>query len=183
MIKLFVDSTSSITQAEKEKYGVEIDFRPFIKVEPLTSKEFRQQTITSLDHTAVIFTARTAIDHFFNLCEELRVTIPETMKYFCMTEAIAVYLQKYIVYRKRKIFFGNPVVAVHHVQDVIHPTRAGVHRTHHTVGEFISCLVNPRRIHEYDLIIVFRQYPQNAVTGGLGFRRNNAHFFPNHHVD
>ena len=90
-----------------EKYGVEIDFRPFIKVEPLTSKEFRQQKITILDHTAVIFTARTAIDHFFNLCEELRVTIPETMKYFCMTEAIAVYLQKYIVYRKRKIFFGQ----------------------------------------------------------------------------
>ena len=90
-----------------EKYGVEIDFRPFIKVEPLTSKEFRQQRISILDYTAVIFTARTAIDHFFHLCEELRVTIPETMKYFCMTEAIAVYLQKYIVYRKRKIFYGQ----------------------------------------------------------------------------
>lgn len=90
-----------------EKYGVEIDFRPFIKVEPLNSKEFRQQKVSILDHTAVIFTARTAIDHFFQLCEELRVAIPETMKYFCMTEAIAVYLQKYIVYRKRKIFFGQ----------------------------------------------------------------------------
>lgn len=90
-----------------EKYGVEIDFRPFIKVEPLSSKEFRQQKVSILDHTAVIFTARTAIDHFFHLCEELRITIPETMKYFCMTEAIAVYLQKYIVYRKRKIFFGQ----------------------------------------------------------------------------
>ena len=80
-----------------EKYGVEIDFRPFIKVEPLSSKEFRQQKISILDHTAVVFTAPTAIDHCF----------PETMKYFCMTEAIAVYLQKYIVYRKRKIFFGQ----------------------------------------------------------------------------
>lgn len=90
-----------------EKYGVEINFRPFIKVEPISAKEFRQQKISILDHTAVIFTARTAIDHFFHLCEELRVTIPETMKYFCMTEAIAVYLQKYIVYRKRKIFFGQ----------------------------------------------------------------------------
>jgi uroporphyrinogen-III synthase len=90
-----------------EKYGVEIDFRPFIKVEPLNSKEFRQQKVSILDHSAVIFTARTAIDHFFHLCEELRVSIPETMKYFCMTEAIAVYLQKYIVYRKRKIFFGQ----------------------------------------------------------------------------
>lgn len=90
-----------------EKYGVEIDFRPFIKVEPLSAKEFRQQRIAILDFSAIIFTARTAIDHFFNLCEELRVTIPETMKYFCMTEAIAVYLQKYIVYRKRKIFYGS----------------------------------------------------------------------------
>ncbi len=89
-----------------EKFGVEIDFRPFIKVEPVSAKEFRQQRITILDYSAVVFTARTAIDHFFNLCEELRVTIPETMKYFCMTEAIAVYLQKYTVYRKRKIFFA-----------------------------------------------------------------------------
>ncbi|MCC8094391.1 MAG: uroporphyrinogen-III synthase [Tannerellaceae bacterium] len=90
-----------------EKYGVEIDFRPFIKVEPVSSKEFRQQRITILDYTAVVFTARTAIDHFFHLCKELRVAIPETMKYFCMTEAIAVYLQKYTVYRKRKIFFAQ----------------------------------------------------------------------------
>lgn len=90
-----------------EKYGVHIDFRPFIKVEALSSKEFRQQKISILDHTAVVFTARTAIDHFFHLCDELRIAIPETMKYFCMTEAIAVYLQKYIVYRKRKIFFGQ----------------------------------------------------------------------------
>lgn len=89
------------------KYGVHIDFRPFIKVEPLSSKEFRQQKVSILDHTAVVFTARTAIDHFFHLCEELRVAIPETMKYFCMTEAIAVYLQKYIIYRKRKIFYGQ----------------------------------------------------------------------------
>jgi len=90
-----------------EKYGVEIDFRPFIKVEAIAAKDFRQQRIAILDYSAVIFTARTAIDHFFNLCEELRVTVPETMKYFCMTEQIAVYLQKYIVYRKRKIFYGT----------------------------------------------------------------------------
>lgn len=90
-----------------ERYGVEIDFRPFIKVEPLSAKEFRQQRINILDYSAIIFTARTAIDHFFHLCEELRVIIPETMKYFCVTEAIAVYLQKYTVYRKRKIFFAS----------------------------------------------------------------------------
>ena len=90
-----------------KNYGVEIVFRPFIKVEGLTSKEFRQQKISIPDFTAVIFTARTAIDHFFRLCEEMRITIPDTMKYFCTTESIALYLQKYTVYRKRKIFHGD----------------------------------------------------------------------------
>ena len=89
-----------------EKYGVKIDFRPLIKVESLSAKEFRQQKVSILDHTAVIFTSRHAIDHFFNLCTEMRVTIPETMKYFCVTEAVALYIQKYVQYRKRKIFFG-----------------------------------------------------------------------------
>lgn len=89
------------------KYGVEIEFRPFIKVEGLSSKEFRQAKVSISDFTAVIFTARTAIDHFFRLCEEMRITIPDTMKYFCTTEAIALYLQKYTIYRKRKIFYGT----------------------------------------------------------------------------
>lgn len=87
-----------------ERYGLKIDFRPFIKVDPVYAKEFRQQKISILDYSAVIFTARTAIDHFFRLCEEMRITIPETMKYFCVTEQVALYLQKYIVYRKRKVF-------------------------------------------------------------------------------
>lgn len=90
-----------------EKYGVKIDFRPFIKVESVTPKEFRQQKVSILDHTAVLFTSRHAIDHFFHLCGELRVAIPETMKYFCVTETVALYIQKYVQYRKRKIFFGN----------------------------------------------------------------------------
>ena len=89
-----------------EKYGVEIVFRPFIKVESLSAKEFRQQKVSILDHTAVVFTSRHAIDHFFTLCTELRVTIPETMKYFCSSEQIALYIQKYVQYRKRKVFFG-----------------------------------------------------------------------------
>ena len=89
-----------------EKYGVDIDFRPFIKIESLSPKEFRQQKVSILDYTAVIFTSRHAIDHFFSLCTEMRVVIPETMKYFCVTEAIALYIQKYVQYRKRKIFFG-----------------------------------------------------------------------------
>ncbi|MBQ8501792.1 MAG: uroporphyrinogen-III synthase [Bacteroides sp.] len=89
-----------------EKHGVEVVFRPFIKVESLSAREFRQQKVTILDHTAVVFTSRHAIDHFFHLCTELRVVIPETMKYFCVSESIALYIQKYVQYRKRKIFFG-----------------------------------------------------------------------------
>ena len=94
-----------------QKYGLKIDFRPFIHVEGVSSKEFRQQKINILDHTAVIFTSKTAVDHFFRICEEVRVTVPETMKYFCITESVALYLQKYIVYRKRKIFYGNNTFA------------------------------------------------------------------------
>lgn len=93
------------------KYGVNIDFQPFFRVEPLSAKEFRAQKINILDYTAIVFTARTTIDAFFRLCEELRITVPETMKYFCVSEAIALYLQKHIVYRKRKIFFGNGTAA------------------------------------------------------------------------
>lgn len=89
------------------RHGVEMVFRPFIKVEGLSAREFRQQKINITDFSAVIFTARTAIDHFFRLCEEMRLTIPDTMKFFCTTESIALYLQKYIVYRKRKIFHGE----------------------------------------------------------------------------
>lgn len=88
------------------KYGINIDFRPFIKVEAISSKEFRQQKVSILDYSAIIFTSRHAIDHFFTLCEEIRVVIPETMKYFCVSEAVALYIQKYVQYRKRKIFFG-----------------------------------------------------------------------------
>jgi uroporphyrinogen-III synthase len=89
------------------KHGVEIDFRPFIKVECISAKEFRQQKVAILDYTAVIFTSRHAIEHFFYLCSELRISVPETMKYFCVTETIALYIQKYVQYRKRKIFFGR----------------------------------------------------------------------------
>ncbi|MEF9930741.1 MAG: uroporphyrinogen-III synthase [Bacteroidales bacterium] len=93
------------------KYGLNIDFKPFFRVEPLNAKEFRAQKINILDFTAIVFTARTTIDAFFHLCEELRINVPETMKYFCNSEAIALYLQKHIIYRKRKIFFGNGTTA------------------------------------------------------------------------
>ncbi|AHW59366.1 uroporphyrinogen-III synthase [Draconibacterium orientale] len=90
-----------------EKNGLKIDFRPFIQVEGVPAKEFRQTRTQILEHTAVIFTSRTAIDHFFRIAQELRITVPDSMKYFCISEATAFYLQKYIVYRKRKIFYAD----------------------------------------------------------------------------
>lgn len=93
-----------------EKNNVKIDFRPFSHVEGVSCKDFRKQRIDILLHTAIIFNSKTAIDHFFRMCGELRIIVPDTMKYFCISEAIAFYLQKYIIYRKRKIFFGDGTI-------------------------------------------------------------------------
>ena len=91
----------------EKQFGVNFVFRPFFKVEGLSAKEFRQEKISILDHTAIVFTSRNAIDHFFRLAKEMRLTIPDTMKYFCITETVALYIQKYVQYRKRKVFFGE----------------------------------------------------------------------------
>ena len=91
----------------QSKFGAEIDFHPFFIMKPLSAKEFRAEKINLPDYTAVVFSSRLAIDAYFKLCEEMRFKVPETMKYFCSTEAVAMYLQKHIVYRKRKIFFGD----------------------------------------------------------------------------
>lgn len=89
-----------------EKYGIDLVFRPFIRVDPMPARDFRAQKVSILEHTAIVFTSRHGIDHFFNLCKEMRITIPEDMKYFCKSELIALYIQKYAVYRKRKVFFS-----------------------------------------------------------------------------
>ena len=94
-------------QAVSEKFGVSFLFRPFYLIEPLSSREFRAQRLNIADFTAIVFSSRHAIDAFFALAEQMRVKIPETLKYFCTTELVAMYLQKHIVYRKRKIFFGD----------------------------------------------------------------------------
>ena len=88
-----------------KKYNLDLVFRPFIKVEPMSAKDFRQQKVSVQGHTAVVFTSRHAIDHFFALCKELRVSIPEDMKYFCISEQVSLYIQKFVQYRKRKNFF------------------------------------------------------------------------------
>lgn len=159
-----------------EKYGVKIDFRPFIKVESLSAKEFRQQKVSILDHTAIVFTSRHAIDHFFNLCVELRVTIPETMKYFCTSETIALYIQKYVQYRKRKVFFGAtgkftdlvPLMVKHNTEKYFVPM-SDVHndevkdlldknKIQHTEAVMYRTVSNdfkPEEMSDYDMLVFF----------------------------
>ena len=88
------------------KYSVQLDFQPFILLEGIPAREFRKQKIEIQNYTAVIFTSRNAIDHFFRTCEEMKVSVSQDTKYFCTTEAVALYLQKFILYRKRKVFYG-----------------------------------------------------------------------------
>jgi uroporphyrinogen-III synthase len=90
-----------------EKYKLRIDFRPFIHIEGVASQEFRSQRVNLPEHTAIILTSKNAVDHFFRIAEETRFSVPDDMKYFCISEAVALYLQKYVTYRKRKIFFGK----------------------------------------------------------------------------
>jgi uroporphyrinogen-III synthase len=90
-----------------EKQKVKIDFRPFIHVEGVSAKDIRQQKVDLNNYTAIILTSRNAVDHFFRVAEEMRFKVPDTMKYFCQSEAVAFYLQKYVVYRKRKIYVGK----------------------------------------------------------------------------
>jgi uroporphyrinogen-III synthase len=89
-----------------KRYGVELAFHPFIILEPIASKDFRKQKIDIASYSAVIFTSRHAIDHFFRMCEEMKINVSQDTKYFCITEAVALYLQKFILYRKRKVFYG-----------------------------------------------------------------------------
>ena len=101
-----------------EKYKLKIDFRPFIHVEGIGAQEFRAQKVNIPEHTAVILTSKAAVDHFFRISEETRFAVPDTMKYFCISEAVALYLQKYVTYRKRKIFFGKQTI-----EDLIEPIK------------------------------------------------------------
>lgn len=157
------------------KYGVEVVFRPFIKVEGLSAKEFRQSRIQIPDYTAIIFTARTAIDHFFRLCKEMRINVPETLKYFCISETIAHYLQKYIVYRKRKIFFSEtgkidgliPLIEKHNKETYLMPVsdahdskasaldERGIKYTQAVMYRTVSNDFTPDEKLDYDMLIFF----------------------------
>ena len=158
------------------KYEVTIDFKQFIKVESVSSKEFRQQKVTILDHTAIVFTSRHAIDHFFGLCAELRVAIPDGMKYFCVSETIALYIQKYVQYRKRKVFFGDngkmeglvPLMVKHKTEKYFVPLSSvhndeiaqmlDEHKLQHTEAVMyrtVSHIYEPSELEGYDMMIFF----------------------------
>jgi len=138
------------------RYDVEFVFRPFIKVEGITAKEFRAQKISILEHTAIVFTSRHAIDHFFTLAKEMRLTIPEDMKYFCVTETISLYIQKYVQYRKRKVFFGTtgkiddliPTMAKHKQEKYLVPM-SDVH------NDNISQMLDAKKL-QHDECVMYR---------------------------
>ena len=158
-----------------EKHNVQIDFCSFIKVEGLTAKEFRQQKVSILDHTAIVFLSRHAIDHFFTLCKELRVTIPDDMKYFCLSETISLYIQKYVQYRKRKVHFGNghiqdlePLFAKYKTEKFFVPasnvhnddlnalfSKYGIQHSQAEMYRTVSTEIAPEYIKSFDMLIFF----------------------------
>jgi uroporphyrinogen-III synthase len=183
-----------------EKYGVTIDFQPFFVIEPLTSREFRSYRINITDFTAVIFSSRTMIDAFFQLCEELRIKVSEGMKYFCTTEAVAMYLQKHIVYRKRKIFFGDgtpsSVIAQigtkHKGEKFLIATsedapNSGLVKAFETSGlDFQSCVfVKPvyqdlkqTDINKYDMVVLYNRADVKSLYESYPeFKQENIKFF------
>ena len=159
-----------------KKHKVEFVFHPFIKIERLTPREFREQKVQVLDHTAIVFNSRHAIDHFFNLCKEMRIAIPEDMKYFGISETVALYIQKYVQYRKRKVFFGATgkmedlvtVMAKHKTENYLFP-QSDVHsdeahlmmeakKLKHTECVMYRTVSNPLPTdHEfdYDMVVLF----------------------------
>ena len=158
-----------------EKHNVQIDFCSFIKVEGVTAKEFRQQKVSILDHTAIVFLSRHAIDHFFTLCKELRVTIPDDMKYFCLSETISLYIQKYVQYRKRKVHFGNghiqdlePLFAKYKTEKFFVPSsnvhnddlnqlfdKYGIQHSQAEMYRTVSTEIAPEYIKSFDMLIFF----------------------------
>jgi uroporphyrinogen-III synthase len=158
-----------------KKYKVNIDFQKFIKIQGIKAVEFRKDRIAILDHTAVIFTSRNAVDHFFRLAKEMRAEIPDSMKYFCMSEAIAFYLQKYVQYRKRKIFYGRhtfsqllEVIVKHKTENFLLPCSGSsetdlskilkdnkIKHSKAVMYETIASDLSSIDINSYDLIVLF----------------------------
>jgi uroporphyrinogen-III synthase len=178
------------------KYNVDIDFQKFINIEGIPSKEFRQSRINLLDFSAVIFTSRNAVDHYFRMAKELRADIPQTMKYFCMSESTAFYLQKYVQYRKRKIFHGKQsfddlmeIIRKHKEEKYLLPC-SDIHKASiskmlddnlvtYTKGIFYKTLASDLShvdIKKYDMLIFF------SPSGIASLYKNFPEFQQNHAV-
>ena len=167
----------------EKKFGVELTFKPFIRVERLSVKEFRAQKISIQDYTGIVFTSRTSVDKFFSLCEELRVTIKEDLQYYCLSETVALYLQKYINYRKRKVHFSKVgklddlaiVMKKHNTANILMPvadvhkedltifTKAKVKLTTVVMYRTVSAEFTPEEIKSYDMLIFFTPAGINSL--------------------
>lgn len=170
------------------KYHTKIEYKPFIRVEGVTLKEFRSQRVEILDHSAIIFTSRTTVDNFFRIAEEARITIPEGMKYLCNTEAVALYLQKYIVYRKRKIFFANGTfpnfmeLILKHKDEHLLLTLSEPHKPelpltmeklklhfdNVILSRTVSCELHDIDIHTHDLLVFYSPSEITSLTANFG---------------
>ena len=176
------------------KYKVNVDFRKFIKIVGVTSSEFRKDKVYIQEHTAVIFTSRNAVDHFFRIAREMRIEIPDTMKYFCISEATAFYLQKYVQYRKRKIFHGQqdfndliemikkhkdekfllPCSDIHKLSLIKKLDASKVNYSKAVIYKTLASDLSDLDIDNYDLLVLF------SPAGVKSLLKNFPEFKPNH---
>jgi uroporphyrinogen-III synthase len=180
-----------------KKFNLQLEFHPFILVQGVDGKEFRKQRIDIMEHTAIIFNSRNAVDHFFRICEELKVKVSQDMKYFCVTEAVALYLQKFILYRKRKVFFSADgstdglleVIGKHkHNESFILPvsdngkneislflTTNNIKFVEATLYRTISNDIAPVMKNNFDLIVFFSPFSvQTLFTHNPAFKQNGT---------
>lgn len=178
-----------------KKHDITIDFKPFIHLEGVTAKEFRKQKINPIDYTALIFTSRSAVDQFFKLCDDLRVRMSPDSKYYCMTEAIALYLQKYILFRKRKVFFGDgtfqgltEIIEKHRDGEKFLMPCSDIHKSdisdylkkkkydfaEAVIFKTVSVELTEQEIRNYDMVVFFTPGGINALLSNLpGFKQKS----------
>lgn len=179
-----------------KNFGVEIQFRPFVQVEGIPAKEFRKHRVDILSYTAIIMTSKNAVDHFFRICAEMRVIVPETMKYFCISETTAYYLQKYIQFRKRKIFFSNhsyadlvDIIRKKHKDDkyllpcsdapneeyTLPLDREGIKYAKAPLYKAVNSDIKDLNVSEYDMLVLFSSAGLNSLLSSFpDFKQNNT---------
>jgi uroporphyrinogen-III synthase len=179
-----------------KKYSLQLDFHAFIRVEGLSGKDFRKQRVDITEYTSIIFTSRYAVDHFFRICEELKLKVSQDMKYFCITEAVALYLQKFILYRKRKVFFSadgstgglQDVISKHKVEKYILPVSdngkndIALHLAKHnikfaevTLYRMVSNDIDSVMKDNYDMIVFFSPFSvQSLFDHNPEFKQNGT---------